>query len=327
MGLKPTPSDCTAGRADSCSIACDLCDLGRATSLPDTSGNSAVRRALCLLPGGPGEKEAALPRTALLPVSSPGSADKRHSGQTQGYGRSDSALPSLPSSLDTEAGPHSLMPPQHGKHVTDSLPTCGPPFMQPIPTGHCLSTIATPAFPGRAAEQEGSATVPALPHPGARACAVLARLSTGPTAAGVQKAPTRLASPPCWALDAAALLSPDCPAPAPPGFPPHTPKMARHSLPPCTASSGASDKPVLCSNLPVPPRLCPRSQPSIPSFRPAKTLCSALIPTQGSLHPKRPLTLLRRGPAGAPSSVLKAAARPEPASHAVRAWGAICLAA
>lgn len=183
-----------------------------------------------------------------------------------------------------------------------------------------------PAFPGRAAEQEGSATVPALPHPGARACAVLARLSTGPTAAGVQRAPTRLTFPLCWALDAAAPLSPDCSARAPPGFPPHTPKTARHSLPPCTASSGASDKPVLCSNLPVPPRLCPRSQPSIPSCRPAKSLYSALIPMQGSPHPKRQLTLLRRGLAGAPSSVLKAAARPEPASHAIRGWGAICLA-
>lgn len=46
-----------------------------------------------------------------------------------------------------------------------------------------------PASPGRAAQQEGSATVPALPHPGARACAVPARLSTAPLLQGCRGPP------------------------------------------------------------------------------------------------------------------------------------------
>lgn len=58
VGLKPTPSDCKAGRADSCSIACDLCDLGQATSLPDTSGNSAVRRGSVSAAVGPWGEES-----------------------------------------------------------------------------------------------------------------------------------------------------------------------------------------------------------------------------------------------------------------------------
>lgn len=224
-------------------------------------------------------------------------------------------------------GPHSLRLPNTESMSQIPSQHAAPPSRSPIPTPMPVHYSHHRPPQAEQLSKVRPRSPHYLPHPGARACAVLARLSTGPTAAGVQRAPTRLASPLCWALDAAAPHSPDCPARAPPGFPPHTPKTARHSLPPCTASSGASDKPVRCSNLPVPPRLCPRSQPSIPSRRPANSLCSALIPTQGRLHPKRQLTLLRRGPAGAPSSVLKAAARPEPASHAVRGWGAVCLAA